>query len=78
MGLLMAPTLQVVVKISEFIYTEYWEEHKAEEEQVLKISAIPVTITIILVSHLKTRRLGTEMLRNMSTVVQLVSDGLGI
>ena len=57
MGLLMAPTLQVVVKISGFIYTEYWEEHKAEEEQVLKISAIPVTITIILVSHLKTRKL---------------------
>ena len=54
MGLLMAPTSQVVVKSSEFIYTEYWEEHKAEE-QVLKISAI--TITIILVSHLKTRKL---------------------
>ena len=52
----MAPTSQVVVKISEFIYTEYWEEHKAEE-QVLKISAIPITITIILVSHLKTRKL---------------------
>ena len=56
MGLLMAPTSQVVVKISEFIYTGYWEEHKAEE-QVLTISAIPITSTIILVSHLKTRKL---------------------